>query len=649
MTEPVADGPIIRLSHISRHYAAGEALVRALDDVSLDIHAGEFVAIMGQSGSGKTTLMNILGCLDRPTNGEYWIEGREVSGYDRDEQAHLRSRMFGFIFQRYNLLDVASAQENVELPAIYAGMTKEQRAARAFDLLGRLGIAERKDNRPNAMSGGQQQRVAIARALVNDPSIILADEPTGALDSKSGEEVMALLHELNAEGRTIILITHDKKVASYARRQITLADGKLISDTGTQRAEAESKRRTRDTDNATGVTDDMREAIKMALRALHVNKFRTFLTLLGIIIGVASVVAMLAIGDGSKQKVLDQITKMGTNLLMIRPGAPGIRPSAELSTLTVEDATAIAQIDNIRAAIPERNGNFTVRYGDVDDSVNVTGTNQDKPIVNDWPVAEGSGMTEMDYRRMATVAMIGQTVKKNFFPHGEDPIGKLIIIKNVPFEIIGVMSEKGASPFGSDMDNVIFIPLSTGLVRLFGRTFISTIVAQADDLSKIDETEKAIHGLLLERHRKEDFSVRNSASYIQMATETQNTLKILLGAVAAISLLVGGIGVMNIMLVSVTERTREIGLRMATGARTRDILLQFVTEAIVVCLIGGLLGVALGVGIALVVDAFGTRTILSLAPIMMAFGCAVSTGLLFGYLPARKAAHMDPVAALASE
>lgn len=641
--------PLIKIRNISRHYAAGDALVRALDDVSLDIYEGEFVAIMGQSGSGKTTLMNLLGCLDRPTLGSYEILGREVSTLNRDEQASLRSRTFGFIYQRYNLLESATAQENVELPAIYAGLNKEERSARALDLLERLGIRDRKDNRPNAMSGGQQQRVAIARALVNDPAIVLADEPTGALDSKSGEEVMKLLHQLNAEGRTVILITHDEKVASHARRQIRVADGKVVSDSGVNLLDTSQTKKPREENGSGGPVDEIQEAVKMAIRALRVNMFRTFLTLLGIIIGVASVVAMLAIGDGSKQKVLDQITAMGTNLLMVRPGAPGVRPSADLSTLTLEDADVVAKVANIRAVVPERSGSFTVRYGQIDASVSVNGTNPSQPLVQDWPVVEGSPMSEMDYRRMAPVALIGQTVKKNFFPNGENPIGKSLLIKNIPFEIIGVMGEKGASPMGSDRDNVIFVPLTTGTVRLFGRSYLSGITAQAIDLDKIDQTESDIRALLLDRHRKEDFSVRNSASFIQMATSTQDTLKVMLGAVAAISLLVGGIGVMNIMLVSVTERTREIGVRMATGARTRDILLQFVTEAVVVCLTGGLLGVALGVSVALIVDAFGTRAILSFPPIAMAFGCAVSTGLLFGYLPARKAALMDPVVALASE
>jgi len=642
-----ADMPLIQLHNIERHYPAGDGVLRALNGVSLEISAGEFVAIMGPSGSGKTTLMNILGCLDRPTNGSYVLNGQEVAALDRDDQARLRGQTFGFVFQRYNLLESASIEENVEMPALYAGVSKTERRQRAASLLEKLGLGGRGSCRPNALSGGQQQRAAIARALVNDPAIILADEPTGALDSRNGQEVIGLLQQLNAEGRTIIIITHEEKIANNAHRQIRLSDGKIVSDTGPSAVPVLHKISACGSSGSGSA--EIWEAVKTAARALHVNAFRTFLTLLGIIIGVASVIVMLAVGNGSKQKVLDQITAMGTNLLIVRPGAPGICPSGDISTLTADDAEAIAALPNVAVVVPERNGSFTIRYGGIDYTASVVGTTPDKPAVNDWPVVRGSPMSERDYHGMAPVALLGQTVAKTLFPHGEDPIGKIILVKNIPFEVIGLVAPKGSSMFGADQDSVVFVPLTTGMVRLFGKSFVNTIIVRIADLAKAEATQTAIERLLRERHKIEDYNVRNMSSFIDMASETQNTLKILLGAVAAISLLVGGIGVMNIMLVSVTERTREIGVRMAVGARMRDIMLQFITEAVIVCLAGGVIGAGVGIGVSLVLDFFGVRAILSAPPVFMAFLCAASTGVLFGYLPARRAAHFDPVAALAAE
>jgi macrolide transport system ATP-binding/permease protein len=640
--------PLLEMEHIVRHYETGGEVVRALDDVSLAIWPGEFVAIMGQSGSGKTTLMNIIGCLDTPTNGSYRIFGKEVGNLGSDELAGLRRDVFGFVFQRYNLLATASAEENVEIPAVYAALPKSERLERARNLLSKLGLGERGSHRPNELSGGQQQRVAIARALVNEPAIILADEPTGALDSKSGAEVMTLLKQLHQEGKTIILITHDEHVASNAKRVIRIADGKIISDTG---LESETLRATKPEiqENYGSKLPEIQEAVKTALRALRVNFSRTILTLLGIVIGVASVVVMLAIGAGSKEKVLKQISAMGTNLLSVRPGASGIRSSGDIVTLTWEDAEAIREIPNVEFVLPERNGRFTARLGNIDYATSVQGTGPVLPQIRDWPVVQGSFFSERDFKSYAPVAVIGQTVLKNLFPYGENPIGKNILIKNVPFEIIGVMGEKGASFMGTDQDDAVFVPVTTGTIRLFGKKFLNSITIKVEDLNHIEETKNNITKMLVERHRTEDFSIRNMAAILETATATQNTLTILLGTVAAISLLVGGIGVMNIMLVSVTERTREIGIRMATGARMKDIMLQFNTEAAVVCTIGGVLGVILGFLVGWGLMLFDVDVIFSVMPVVLAFSCAVGTGLLFGYLPARKAARLDPVVALSSE
>ena len=643
-----AGEPLLDLRDATRVYASGDEEVRALNGVSLSIYPGEFVAVMGQSGSGKSTLMNLLGCLDWPSSGSYKVHGEDVRGLDADGLARLRRETFGFIFQRYNLLATATAEENVEIPAIYAGEAKPERMARARELLGKLGIGSRADHRPGQLSGGQQQRVAIARALMNNPPVILADEPTGALDSRSGEEVMGLLKSLHAEGRTVIIITHDAKVAAHAKRQIVIHDGKIQSDSGHD-IEGAKPAAAKRAEPAAAALPEVAEAGKMALRALRVNLFRTVLTLLGIIIGVASVVTMLAVGDGSKQTVLDQISSMGTNLLSVRPGGAGVRSTGSNASLTIEDVDAVAQLENVEAAVGERSGRMTVRYGNIDYATTVNGEGVAFPQVRDWPVAEGSFFNERDVRGYAPVAVLGQTVAETLFPAGGSPLGEYILIGNVPFEVVGVMADKGANPMGQDQDDAVFVPLTTGLVRLFGGQYVNGITLKVADVAKVDATQAAVEGVLAQRHHGADFRVRNTASILEMATATQNTLTILLGTVAAISLLVGGIGVMNIMLVSVTERTREIGVRMATGARQRDIMVQFITEAAVVCTLGGLVGLATGVALALALDLFGVNVLLRPGPGILAFGCAVMTGLVFGYLPARQASRKDPVVALAAE
>ena len=642
--------PLLRLSQVGRHYGSGEARVVALDSIDLDIGAGEFVAIVGQSGSGKSTLMNILGCLDRPTAGRYEVLGRDVATLAPDELAALRRDAFGFVFQRYNLLADASAAENVEIPAAYAGLGKRARRERALELLGQLGLSDRADHRPGQLSGGQQQRVAIARALVNDAPVILADEPTGALDSQSGRDVLALLQRLNAEGRTVILITHDPGIAAHAQRVIELRDGRVVSD-GASATDAGAARRpaTLGTRGALGVVGEVAEAVKMALRSMRSNLFRTALTLLGVVIGVAAVIAMLAIGDGSKQSVLDRIAAMGSNQLSVRPGLAGFRGAGDIATLTPDDAQALRAVSGVSLVSPERSGSYTLRVGNRDYRSQVQGVWPDFQPLRDWPMQSGSFITQEDVRGYAPVIVLGQTVVQNLYPDGGDPIGTFVLVRNVPFEVIGVLTAKGASSWGQDQDDVALIPLSTGFMRLFGQSFLGGITVKVESDAMMQSAESAITALLTERHRTVDFQVRNTASLQEAVSATADTMTALLGSVAAISLIVGGIGVMNIMLVSVTERTREIGIRMATGARRRDILMQFNIEAIVVCGIGGLLGVALGIGIGVLVQRFGMPVAFSAGPALLAFTCAFLTGVVFGFLPARKAAYMDPVAALAYE
>ncbi len=642
---------ILELSDIHKHYINGHTTVRALDGVSLKIRRGEFVAIMGQSGSGKSTLMNILGCLDRPTTGSYKVLGHEAANLEPDELASLRRETFGFVFQKYNLLATATAGENVEIPSVYAGLPKHKRAERAAGLLASLGLGDRTGHRPSELSGGQQQRVAIARALVNDPPVILADEPTGALDSKSGDEVLALLKQLHAAGRTIILITHAENVAQHAGRIVRIQDGRILEDTGSvaDKATETVMPSQRSFESAVGLMASAQEALVTAWRSLRVNIFRTMLTLLGIIIGVAAVVAMLAVGEGSRQKVLDRISSFGTNLMLIRPGAAGIRNAGDIATLVPDDAVALKALPNVETALPERSTRITVRYGNLDYQTSAQGTGEDFPSARDWPVAEGQFFNADDMKHYAAVVVLGRTVAKTLFPDGGSPIGKYVLIRSVPYVVIGIMSDKGASPNGSDQDDVIFVPISTGLVRLFGKNYLSSITIKVKDSSDIAATQARVEALLKSRHNTEDFSVRNMASFLQAAMETQDTFTLLLGTVAAISLLVGGIGVMNIMLVSVVERTREIGIRMATGARMRDIMLQFNIEAAVVCATGGILGILVGMIAGLVLRYSGMTVIFSVTPAALAFACASATGLAFGYLPARKAAQLDPVVALASE
>jgi macrolide transport system ATP-binding/permease protein len=579
------------------------------------------------------------------------VLGREAANLSPDELAALRRETFGFVFQRYNLLATATAGENVQIPSVYAGLPKNKRAAHANELLEQLGLGDRTDHRPSELSGGQQQRVAIARALVNDPPVILADEPTGALDSKSGEEVLALLKSLHAEGRTIVLITHAENVAQHAGRIIKIQDGHIIEDSAVAEVIVDPSAAVAHETRADGarLMASVQEALVTATRSLRVNIFRTVLTLLGIIIGVGAVVAMLAVGEGSRQKVLDRISSFGTNLMLVRPGAAGIRNSGDIVTLIPEDAAAIKQLPNIETALPERNSRVTIRYGNIDYQTSVQGTGEDFPSARDWPVAQGQFFNAQDRKEYAPVVVLGQTVAKTLFPDGSNPVGKYVQLKNVPFLVIGVMTEKGASPNGSDQDDVIFVPINTGLVRIFGKPYLSSITIKVKDASDVDATQQRVEALLKSRHGTEDFGVRNMASILQAAMETQDTFTLLLGTVAAISLLVGGIGVMNIMLVSVVERTREIGIRMATGARMRDIMLQFNIEAAVVCATGGILGIALGILAGLVLRYTGMSVIFSVTPALLAFGCASATGLIFGYLPARKAAQLDPVIALASE
>jgi len=654
--------PLIELKNIRKSYGGGDSpQVDVLRGIDLAIHAGEFVAIVGASGSGKSTLMNILGCLDRPTQGEYLFAGENVAHLGSDELAWLRREAFGFVFQGYHLIASGSAQENVEMPAIYAGISAAERHARAHALLTRLGLAERTGNRPHQLSGGQQQRVSIARALMNGGHIILADEPTGALDSHSGAEVMTLLDELASQGHVVILITHDREVAARANRIIEIRDGLIISDSaqsdthvpappGQNALQAvDLRQRLADGAEHNGAWKaELLDAVQAAWRVMWINRFRTALTLLGIIIGVASVVVMLAVGEGSKRQVMAQMGAFGSNILYLSGSSPN--PRTPLGIVTLDDVAALAALPQVKRIMPVNGSEAGVRFGNVDYMAYVGGNDTNFPDIFNWPVVEGSYFTAADERAAATVAVIGHRVREKLFQGRVNPIGQYILIENVPFQVIGVLAEKGASSGNKDSDNRIAIPYTAASVRLFGSYNPEYVVIAAADARKVRATEVAIDQLMQKLHNgKRDYELTNNAAMIQAEAHTQNTLSLMLGSIAAISLLVGGIGVMNIMLMTVRERTREIGIRMATGARQRDILRQFLTEAVMLSVVGGLCGVALALLVGGVLVLAKVAVQFSLVAVLGAFACALVTGVVFGFMPARKAARLDPVKALSRE
>ena len=644
--------PLLELKDVSRTYTSGGQPLTVLKEINITIQSGEFVAIMGASGSGKSTLMNIVGCLDKPTTGTYSIRGIDVASLKSDDLAALRRDTFGFIFQRYNLMSDLSAVENAEVPAVYCGMAKTQREEHASGLLKDLGLGDRLQFHPNQLSGGQQQRVSIARALMSGGPVILADEPTGALDSQGGKEVMAILEKLHGQGHTIIVVTHDSEIATYAHRIVRITDGRIQSDEiqlkGKPVSSVKIVEREKDISQGTAV---LGEALKMALRSLIHNRMRSALTMLGIIIGVASVVALMAIGNGAKQDVLDRIQAMGTDLLTIERGLPNARATSGLVTSFLpEDIPFLIGTPGVAMAIPETEKSTLLRFGDEDLTTTAVGTGEDYPLVHNWDLQSGVFFSAEHVKRYAQVVVIGQTIAKYMFPSGMNPIGQYILIDNAPFMVIGTMTSKGMTPRGDDQDNVAWMPYSTAGARIIGQRFFRHFIVRVKPGADMSVVQDALHTLLIHRHGKEDFNIRNMADTIETANETQNTLTYLLAAIAVISLVVGGIGVMNIMLVSVTERTREIGIRMAIGARGFDVLFQFLTEAVMVCFIGGIAGVVGGIGGGLTVSGLaGWRVIFTIPPVIIAFGCAFLTGIIFGYLPARKAAQLDPIEALARD
>ncbi len=655
---PPAAPPLIALRGVVKRYggtAHGDGQqpeVEVLHGIDLEIHAGEFVAIVGSSGSGKSTLMHILGCLDRPTRGRYLFNGRDVASFDADGLAWLRREAFGFVFQGYHLIGTESARENVEMPAIYAGMPDAARAERARMLLARLGLADKLGHRPSQLSGGQQQRVSIARALMNGGRVILADEPTGALDSHSGAEVMRLLHELADAGHTVVLITHDREVAAQARRVVELHDGRIVADRPREAAGRAAGAALAPPDigpehrgRHAAWWSELREAFRSAMRGMRLNRFRTGLTLLGIVIGVASVIVMLAVGEGARQRVVTQLGTLGTTIMYLGSRAPasGGPPGA----ITREDLDAIAELPEIGHVMPVIGDPITVRHGNIDRQVYVFAASEVMPTVHHWSLAQGRYYTDAEDRELAPLVVLGHQARAHFFPDIANPLGRQLLIGNSPFEVIGVMAERGSESGAQSYDDMVFIPYQAGRARVYqAQTQPDYTVVTAASVDQVAPAEAAVRTLLRARHGREDFAISNAAAKLQAEAETRGAMTRMLGLIAAVSLVVGGIGVMNVMLMTVRERTREIGIRMATGARQDDILRQFLTEAMLLTLVGGAAGVAVGLLIGGALIAGGVPAIFSVSAIVGAFLCAVGTGVVFGYMPARTAARLDPVVAL---
>ena len=737
---PMAD-VVISVSDLHKTYQLGDLEVRALCGVSLTIERGEFVAIMGASGSGKSTLMNIIGCLDRPSAGRYLLEGVDVASLSEPDLARIRSRRIGFVFQSFNLLSRTSALENVELPLFYSGDLAKG-AIRAYEVLALLGLAGRERSHPNQLSGGQQQRVAIARALINSPAILMADEPTGNLDSKTSLEIMATLQKLNrAQGLTIILVTHDAELATFAARVVTLRDGLMLSDkrqAGRQAApgaihapapaalsaqtlpDEAARRQPSSYASAPGpqahqklVESDAAPltfalmALRAAARALARNKLRSILTMLGIFIGVAALIAMVAVGQGANEAVEEQIASLGTNLLVVMPGATtanGVRAGfGSVSTLTTGDAEAILEDDWPVARVSYLDRQLAqVEYNRQNWSTNVQGVTPSYLPIRNWAVAQGRPLSEEDERSAARVCLLGQTVVSNLFGDHADPVGANLRVKNVDMQVIGVLAAKGQSGWGQDQDDVVLIPFSTAERKVLGvaappatspsstatpsplnpyagvpttGTVYSSDSTQTSPFGSPPKLAGVVHNIFVQAKSQElipqaidrvvetlhnrhhiqpgqdnDFDVRNLSEVAQAAEGSSQIMALLLATVASISLLVGGIGIMNILLVSVTERTREIGIRMAIGARRVHILLQFLVEAILLGMVGGAGGILAGIGASQAISSFaGWPTLLSPTAIIGSFLFSAAVGIFFGYYPARKASLLNPIDALRYE
>ncbi len=655
--------PIIELENVSRSYRLGPTTVRALAGCTLSIHPGEFVAVMGPSGSGKSTFLHILGLLDRPDGGVYRLEGTDVGDFSDNRLADLRNRKMGFVFQQFHLISINTALENAGLPLLYAGRGSCGEVALAR--IREVGLAERAGHLPNELSGGERQRVAIARSLVNDPAIIFADEPTGNLDSVSGEEIISLLEGLNRRGKTVIMVTHEERLAARAGRIIRMRDGLVVSDrvresggggpapgppAGDPLPEASCP------PSSTGRAA-LKDHLRQSLQAVFSHRLRSFLSMLGILIGVGAVIAMLALGAGAREEIRRDLARLGSNLLMVRPGARtvrGVRTEAGAVTrFTVEDAEAMAGVPYIRRVSPAVSGRGQLVRGNLNWNTRLQGVGIDYPLMRAAEPVAGRFFTEEELRRRDRVAVLGQTVVRELFGDG-NPVGAEIKINRQNFRVVGVLPEKGGHSW-RDLDDEVVIPITTAMHRVLGKDYVDSIDVEVADAGLMEAAEEELRRLIIARHRlgrdrEDSFQIRNMAEIQETVQAATRTMSLLLGSIAAISLLVGGIGIMNIMLVSVTERTREIGIRKAVGAARKDILVQFLIEAVVMTLSGGLAGVLLGAGISWALTSLaGWAVRVTPFSVILATAFSILVGLVFGLWPARQAARLSPIDALRYE
>lgn len=635
----------IKLENISKSYNQ----TKILKDINLQIQDGEFVAIIGKSGSGKSTLMNILGCLDTPNSGKYFIDGKNILNLSSDEFANIRGRKFGFIFQQYNLLPTLSALENVALPAIYQGVKADIRRLRAKELLKNLDLSGKENHKPNELSGGQQQRVSIARSLMNGAEVILADEPTGALDSKSGQNVMSILSKLNKIGHTVILVTHDAKVASFASRIIEISDGKILSDTQNANFTPQNRSNFTQIKPKFAIKDVFNQSIKIAFNSLLSHKMRSILTMLGIIIGIASVICVVALGRGSQDKILADINKIGTNTLVFFPGRSfGDMRLNRVKSLDMSDVKLIQRQNFVQSVTPNVLTSGRITHKNLTFNAMLNGGNEQSINVEGLEIENGRFIDEDDVLNSNSICVISANSHKALFKN-TDAIGKIIFFNNKALKIVGVL--KPDNNFERDGTLSLFTPYTTLMNKISKRKNISSISVRISDEINSQVAQKSLENLIIAKHGKKDFRILNFDSIKTTVSNVTNTMSLFISSIAVISLIVGGIGVMNIMLVSVTERTKEIGLKIAIGAKKSDILLQFLLEAILICFIGAILGILLSFGIGAVFSKFLQNFAFSYS-VMSVFLALISSmfiGIIFGFIPAKNAANLNPIEALLRE